>query len=73
MKQVNPARTLEDGVVEPAHEVEIVCAHCQDPVSQEEENTGVCTACGQPWKPSQSVNVFATSFPSISVDVFKFI
>lgn len=73
MKQTIPTRTLEDGTIEPAHEVDVVCSHCQDPVSAEEESTGVCTACGQDWKPSQSVNVFASSLPSITVNVFKFI
>jgi predicted amidophosphoribosyltransferase len=73
MKQVIPARTLEDGTVEPTHEVDVVCSHCKDPVSDVEEVTGVCTACGQPWAPSQSVNVFASSLPAINTAVFKFI
>lgn len=42
-------------------ETEIVCSHCQDPVSQQEEESGVCTNCGQPWKPKQSVAIWATS------------
>jgi hypothetical protein len=65
MKQIIEAYTREDGVVEPAHEVEVVCTHCKDPVSQEEENTGLCTNCSQPWAVQQSVNVFATTFPAI--------
>lgn len=73
MKELIPATTLEDGTVVPAHEVEVVCSHCKDPVSAEEENTGVCTSCGEPWSASQSVNVFATTFPAVEVDVFKFI
>jgi uncharacterized CHY-type Zn-finger protein len=73
MKQTIPTRTLEDGTIEPAHEVEVVCSHCQDPVSEEEAQTGVCTSCGQPWAPSQSINVFATSLPAVTIDVFKFI
>lgn len=42
-------------------ETEIVCAHCQDPVSEQEKITEVCTNCGQPWKPKQSVAVWAAS------------
>ena len=73
MKELIPAVTLEDGTVVPAHEVEVVCSHCKDPVSEEEKNTGVCTSCGQPWAASQSVNIFATTFPAVDASVFKFI
>jgi len=73
MKQVNEASTLEDGVVDVKHEVEIVCSSCSDPVSKEEKETGVCTACGAPWAPSQSVKVFVTSFPSMTAAVTTFI
>lgn len=73
MKQTNEARALEDGVVDVKHEVEVVCAVCADPVSEEEKETGVCTACGSPWAPSQSVKVFVTSFPSMTTVVTSFI
>ena len=73
MKQVIPAKTLENGTVEPAHEVDVVCSNCKDPVSAEEELTGVCTSCGSQWAPSQSVNVFASSLPAVTIDTFKFI
>ena len=63
MKQVNEARTLEDGAVDVKHEIETVCSVCQDPFSAEEQATKVCTACGAAWKPAQNVNVFVTSIP----------
>ena len=63
MKQVNEARTLEDGAVDVKHEIETVCSVCQDPFSVEEQATKVCTACGAAWKPAQNVNVFVTSIP----------
>lgn len=63
MKQVNEARTLEDGAVEVKHEIETVCSACQDSLSAEEQDTKVCTACGAEWKPAQNVNVFVTSIP----------
>jgi predicted amidophosphoribosyltransferase len=50
-----------DGVKVCSSHTEIVCSHCQDPVSEQEEATGVCTNCGQPWKPKQSVAVWAAS------------
>lgn len=45
------------------HEVEIVCVHCGDSVSEHEESTGTCTNCGKPWSPRQSTSVWATSVP----------
>ena len=63
MKQVNEAKTLEDGVVDVKHEIETICGVCQDPLSAEEQETKVCTSCGAEWKPVQNVNVFVTSIP----------
>lgn len=67
MKQVNEARVLEDGVVDVKHEVETVCKSCQDPVSEQEQERGVCSTCGAAWEPAQSVNVFVTSIPAFVV------
>jgi len=63
MKQVNEAKTLEDGVVDVKHEIEIVCGTCKDPLSAEEQATQICTSCGAEWKPAQNINVFVTSIP----------
>jgi uncharacterized CHY-type Zn-finger protein len=63
VKTVVEARKLESGAIEPKHEIEVVCAHCNDPVSAAEESTGVCTNCGQPWQPKQHVRIWATSVP----------
>jgi len=63
MKQVNEAQVLEDGVVDVKHEVETVCSACQDPLSKQEEEQAVCSACGAAWEPIQNVNVFVTSIP----------
>lgn len=56
---------LPDGTIEPSHEIEVVCANCQDPVSAQEEETGTCTNCGASWEITQNVNVTVTSLPSI--------
>jgi hypothetical protein len=50
-----------DGVKVCRSEVEVVCFHCQDPVSEHEQETGTCTNCGQQWRPKQSVSVWAAS------------
>lgn len=65
MKINNPALVLPDGTVEPSHEIEIVCASCQDPVSEQEAETGVCTKCGAAWEPAQNVTITVTSMPAV--------
>ncbi len=50
-----------DGVKVCRSEVEVVCFHCQDPVSEHEQETGTCTNCGESWRPKQSVAVWAAS------------
>jgi hypothetical protein len=39
MKTLFEAQKI-DGVKQPQYEVEILCANCEDPVSQEEEASG---------------------------------
>jgi predicted amidophosphoribosyltransferase len=63
MKTVVEAREVNFEVVEPKHEIEVVCSHCKDPVSSHEEATGICTNCGQDWSPQQHVRIWATSVP----------
>ena len=63
MKQLFEAQRI-DGIKCPKYEVEIVCFHCQDPVSQAEETSGVCTNCGEAWRPKVSVAIWATSIPA---------
>lgn len=65
MKLVREATVLPDGTVEAAHVIEQLCGHCQDPVSREEELTGVCSNCGSPWQVMQNVTVSVTSMPAI--------
>lgn len=65
MKTTVTAHTRPDGTIEPSHEIEVVCANCQDPVSEEEATTGTCTSCGQPWQVSQSVNLELTTMPGL--------
>lgn len=63
MKTVVPAQTI-DGVVVPRHEIEVVCANCEDPVSEQEASLGTCTACGQPWSAKQNIAIHATTIPA---------
>jgi len=63
MKQIIEAVQTETGIV-PKHEIEIVCANCEDPVSEAEETSGTCTACGSLWATKQNLRIYATSVPA---------
>ena len=65
MKTTVIAHEKNNGIIEPSHEIEIVCAHCKDPVSKEEKLTGTCTKCKEPWSASQSVTLSVSTLPAI--------
>jgi hypothetical protein len=65
MKLIREATVLPDGTIESAHTIEQVCINCQDPVSEREASSGMCTNCGQPWEAAQHVTVSVTSMPAI--------
>jgi hypothetical protein len=69
MKQLFEAQRI-DGIKYPKYEVEVVCFHCQDPVSQAEETSGVCTNCGEAWRPKVSVAIWATSLPAAGTQLW---
>jgi len=66
MKTTYEAEQIGDTII-CKHEVEVVCAHCNDPVSAHEESTGTCTNCGESWNPRQSTSIWATSVPQAGV------
>ena len=63
MKTLFEAQKI-DGVKQPQYEVEILCANCEDHVSQEEEASGNCTNCNQPWSAKQNLSIWITSVPA---------
>ena len=65
MKTKVIAHEKSDGTIEPSHEIEIVCAHCKDPLSEKEKETGACTNCGEAWSASQSVSLSLSTLPAI--------
>ena len=65
MKIQKPPQVLSDGTIDPAHTIEVVCANCQDPVSEQEVETGTCTKCGEAWQVAQNVDITVTSMPGL--------
>jgi rRNA maturation endonuclease Nob1 len=64
MKTTVEARTLDGGQIEPAHEVEIVCAACGYDLDEAELEADTCADCGAPLNLRQSTLIHATSVPA---------
>ena len=65
MKLSLPSRTLPDGSIEPAHQVEAVCAHCGYDLDAAELNADTCSDCGNTLNLKQSVAIQVTTLPPI--------
>jgi rRNA maturation endonuclease Nob1 len=64
MKQTIEASTLENGLIEPKHEVEIVCAACGYDLDESELTADTCSDCGAPLNLKQHISIHATSVPA---------
>ena len=64
MKQTIEASTLENGLIQPRHEVEIVCAACGYDLDESELNADTCADCGAPLNLKQHISIHATSVPA---------
>ena len=64
MKQTIEASTLENGLIEPRHEVEIVCAACGYDLDESELTADTCADCGAPLNLKQHISIHATSVPA---------
>ena len=63
VKKVVGPRQLESGSIEPAHEIEVVCANCNFDVDEAEISAGTCSDCGEPLNLRQSVAIKVTTVP----------
>ena len=61
-KVVGP-RQLESGSIEPAHEIEAVCANCNFDVDEAELSADTCSDCGESLNLRQSVAIKVTTVP----------
>ena len=64
MKTTVEARTLEGGLIEPHHEVEVVCAACGYDLNEAELAADTCADCGAPLNLKQHISIQATSVPA---------
>jgi len=70
MKQTVAARTLENGSIEPHHEIEVVCSACGYDLDEAELQADVCSDCNAPLNLKQSISIHATSVPAAGGRVF---
>ena len=70
MKKTILARTLEGGLIEPHHEIEVVCSACGYDLDEAELQADVCSDCGAPLNLRQHILIHATSVPAAGGEVF---
>ena len=68
MKTVNEAKTI-DGVVDPKHEIEIVCSACGYDLDESELAADTCSNCEATLSLRQNTTIYATSIPAAAGDV----
>tara|TARA_R110002050_G_C8562832_1_gene481841 strand:+ start:138 stop:350 length:213 start_codon:yes stop_codon:yes gene_type:complete len=65
MRKTNEAVTVGD-VIDPKHEIEIVCGHCGYDLDESELNADTCSDCGKVLNLQQNTKIYATSIPAAS-------
>jgi uncharacterized paraquat-inducible protein A len=64
MKQVIEAKLLDNGLIEPHHEIEVVCKACGYDLDESELAADTCSDCGAPLNLRQHISIHATSVPA---------
>ena len=65
MRATYEPKTLDSGVVEPAHTVEVVCQNCGFDLDESELSADTCSDCGEVLNLKQSVSIQATTLPPL--------
>ena len=63
MKTVNAPRITDQGLIEPAHVIAILCAACGDDLDESELEADTCSDCGNPLSLRQNVEISVTTTP----------
>jgi len=70
MKQVIEAQLLDNGQIQPRHEIEVVCSACGYDLEVAELEADTCADCGAPLNLKQHISIHATSVPAAGGKVF---
>lgn len=65
MKTVHAPKALADGNVEPAHEIEILCAECGYDIDENELEADTCSDCGASLNLRQNTSIVVTTLPPV--------
>ena len=65
MRKTNEAVTVGD-IIDPKHEIEIVCGHCGYDLDEGELNADTCSDCGETLNLRQNTTIYATTLPAAS-------
>ena len=63
MRKTNEAVTVGD-IINPKHEIEIVCGNCGYDLDESELNADTCSDCGAALNLQQNTKIYATSIPA---------
>ena len=63
MIRVNEAQKLGD-VIDPKHEIEVICANCGYDLDEAEVTADTCSDCGEPLNLRQNTKIYATTVPA---------
>jgi predicted amidophosphoribosyltransferase len=64
MKVINPPRITDQGLIEPAHVIAILCAECGYDLDESELEADTCSDCGNPLSLRQNVEISVTTTPA---------
>jgi len=63
----NEAQQVGD-VIDPKHDVEVICANCGYDLDENELEVDTCSDCGQVLNLQQNTKIYATSVPAATGD-----
>jgi rRNA maturation endonuclease Nob1 len=63
MKVSHAPKVNEEGNIEPAHEIEILCAECGYDIDESELEADTCSDCGASLKLRQNTSIIVTTLP----------
>lgn len=66
MKIVLEPRTTDQGLIEPAHLIEVCCGACGYDLDESELSADTCSDCGQVLNLKQHVSIKVTTVPAAS-------
>ena len=64
MIRINEATQLTNDVIDPKHEVQVLCGACGYDLDESELNADTCSDCGEALNLRQNTKIYATSVPA---------